>query len=262
MVLDEIAAEVAERGSANWDPAAPLSLTFVAEEGAADRYGSYFVFRKLEQNVRRYRDLTIELAGTLGVTEDFASALVVGRHRDGTPIVPFTQPAPGADPNDFDFSSDRPLDGSAARLCPFHAHIRRSNPRGDLPAFGGPSAEFERSMRIARRGMTYGNRPDLDRGGEPPEMGVGLLFMSFQANLRQFAIQQAGSDSEDFPFEAAGLEGLTGRALGDPAPQSWPVSDPADPGAARPFRLLGFVKMLGGEYFFAPSLSTLRSLMV
>lgn len=33
-----------------------------------------------------------------------------------------------------------------------------------------------------------------------PEAGVGLLFMSFQAQLRQFVIQQSGSDGDTFPY--------------------------------------------------------------
>jgi deferrochelatase/peroxidase EfeB len=124
-------------------------------------------------------------------------------------------------------------------------------------------------MRIARRGITYGERPYL-YDPDPsvlPSAGVGLLFMSFQANLRQFAIQQGGSDSDTFPFQSAGafsgLETVIGQATdaANVRPQVFPFQDANDPAAVREMRMINFVRMLGGEYFFAPSLTFLRSLV-
>lgn len=259
MIVEDLERERRERGFDRWDPAAAPSLVLTQEPGGG--HGSYFVFRKLEQDVAGFRAAVARLAGELGVAEDEAGALVVGRYADGRPLVPTQVEAEGADPNNFNFADDQPDAGQPARICPFHAHIRRSNPRGDLPRYLGMPAEFERSMRIARRGITYGARPDLERGGgEPPASGVGLLFMSFQASLRQFAIQQSGSDSADFPFAGAGIEGLTGRPEpGTQAePQPWLVGGSA--GELRRHLMLDFVTLLGGDYFFAPSLGFLRSL--
>lgn len=258
MTLPEIEKERALRGAVHWDPGAPLSLVFVPEPGQETGFGSYMVFRKLEQNVRRFRSSRAALAQALGCSDDEASGLIVGRRSDGTPLIPTQTPDASVDPNDFDYGSDSPAPPGPASICPFHAHIRRSNPRGDTVRYvGAPSTDFERGMRIVRRGVTYGVRPDLNGGGEPPERDVGLLFMSFQANLRQFAIQQSGADLADFPFGGAGLEGLNGRTAegGDPAPQSWPTAS-----GPVPFRLGGFVTLKGGEYLFAPSLRFLQSL--
>lgn len=258
MTLPEIEKERARRGARHWDPAASLSLVFIREPGQAAGFGSYMVFRKLEQNVRRFRSARAALAQALGCSEEEASGLIVGRRSDGTPLISTETPDVSADPNDFDYGSDSPAAPGPAGVCPFHAHIRRSNPRGDTVSYlGAPTTDFERGMRIVRRGVTYGARPDLGGVGEPPEKDVGLLFMSFQANLRQFAIQQSGADSADFPSDGAGLEGLNGRTAegGDPAPQSWPT-------ASGPilFSLGGFVTLKGGEYLFAPSLPFLKSL--
>jgi Dyp-type peroxidase family len=269
MVVADIEEERKTRGAKNWDPAAPLALTFV-QEPQAGGHGSYMVFRKLEQNVRAFHAAKHSLAQLLNIDADGAAGLMVGRQRDGMPVIPTTTLTPTADPNDFNYSDDRPEAGVPARLCPFHSHIRRTNPRGDVRHYitGGDNDDFERGMRIARRGITYGERPHLYET-DPwlmPESGVGLLFMSFQGNLRQFAIQQGGSDSDAFPFVNppgfSGLESVIGQAASGATvrPQPWPYRDANDPQAVREYKMMNFVKMLGGEYFFAPSVGFLRSL--
>ncbi|AKU20841.1 hypothetical protein [Massilia sp. NR 4-1] len=258
MIVADLQKERAERGFDNWDPEAPAGLVLVQEKSAGtERYGSYFVFRKLEQNVKAFDDGIEELASVLDISPRDAGALAVGRHQDGTALFPAAPIVPGAGQNNFNFASDRPPEGDAAGVCPFHSHIRRTNPRGDIPHYVGAPIEFERSMRIARRGITYGARPDLETGGEAPSSGVGLLFMCHQAQLRQFSIQQNGSDHDQFPFAGAGFEGLNGQAALNTTiqPQLWPSR-----GGMRPHLLMRFVKMLGGEYFFTPSLPFLREL--
>lgn len=270
MTVQDIEEEIAKRGADRWDPSAPLSLILAKEPGGGGNYGSYMVFRKLEQNVRAFAAAKNALAALLGIDPDGAAALMVGRHRDGTPAIPTTTRAPDADPNDFNYGEDRPPRGTPARLCPFHAHIRRTNPRGDIRRYiPNGTDEFERRMRIARRGITYGERPQLydNQPSALPEHGVGLLFMSFQADLRQFAIQQSGSDDDTFPFVGpprafSGLESVIGQAAPGTtvSPQPWPFRDPDDDEAVREYRMMEFVKMLGGEYFFAPSVVFLRDL--
>jgi len=53
---------------------------------AEDAFGSFLVFRKLEQDVDRFDQLVAGLALKLGVDEARAGALVIGRFKDGTPI--------------------------------------------------------------------------------------------------------------------------------------------------------------------------------
>ena len=258
MIKEDIDDEVAKRGNAHWDPAASLNLALVEEQPGSQTYGSYMVFRKLEQNVRLFKDRTEQLADQMGLTgtdRPLAGALAVGRHKDGTPVIPTTVVQPDAFPNDFNYDND--ADG---KVCPFHAHIRKSNPRGDLsrrPVNPVP-LEIEKRFRIVRRGITYGERPDLasDLPGsvQPPETGVGLLFMSFQANLGQFTIQQGGSDSNDFVRPGVGVDAIIGRN-DNPTPQTWPT-----PGSETPFTMANLVSFKGGEYFFAPSLPFLRGL--
>ncbi|MER9227051.1 hypothetical protein NKI39_15700 [Mesorhizobium sp. M0664] len=253
MIKKDIDDEIAERGSANWNPGAPLSLGFVGEPNRPDEFGSYVVFRKLGQNVKAFRTARDALAGALGVSADDAAALAVGRHRNGKPVMPATAPQPGKDANDFNFKSDL-----SAALCPYQSHVRKTNPRGDTVVFLDQTEESERSLRILRRGIPFGERPDLapDSMLPPPESGVGLLFMCYQSKLIQFVIQQEGADSNDFVKTGVGPDATLGNNTAGAA-QQWPIN--GNP-AAKSFLMSNFVTMLGGEYFFAPSVSFLASL--
>ncbi|MCU7549857.1 hypothetical protein OCK74_12065 [Chitinophagaceae bacterium LB-8] len=248
MIRQDIDKEIAKRGNAHWDPSAPLSLVLVEEPVAPGNYGSFMVFRKLEQNVKSFWESVEELAGKLGKPVDESAALAVGRSQDGIPLLPTAVIVDGTDANDFHYDQD-----DKALLCPFHAHIRKTNPRGDVPRNLPAPAEFERFRRVVRRGITYGYRPDigLPSGGSRPEKEVGLLFMCFQSNLDQFVIQQEGSDEKDFVVEGVGPDATIGQSSA-PVPQTWP-------GNVK-HTMANFVKLKGGEYFFSPSISFLTGL--
>ena len=254
MIKQDADAEVAKRGGKNWEPSAPLSLGFVAEPGGTEQFGSYLVFRKLGQNVKAFRTARDGLAAALGVGVEDAAALAVGRFRDGRPVLPTTVVQAGADANDFSFKSDKD-----AKQCPYQAHIRKTNPRGDLAAFIPEQTDAsERALRILRRGITFGERPDLVPGSTlpAPESGVGLLFMCCQSRPIQFVIQQEGADGNDFVKQSVGPDATLGNTAAGTA-QQWPLN--GNPAAAS-FLMSNFVTMLGGEYFFAPSPSFLGSL--
>lgn len=248
MIRQDAVEEMRRRGNAHWDPTAPLSLALVREPGNGG-YGSFLVFRKLEQDVAAFRRALGDLASQAGRSVAEIGSMAVGRFEDGTPAVPTVTIDPDADPNDFHYDQD-----PAGNRCPFHAHVRKTNPRGDVPRVIGAPAEFERARRVVRRGITYGERPDLVEGGvDTPATGVGLLFMCFQGNLDQFAIQQEGSDSNDFVQAGVGVDAVTGQNAA-PVTQTWP-SDGTEKST-----MANFVRMLGGEYFFAPSMAFLRGL--
>ena len=175
--------------------------------------------------------------------------MAVGRTRDGTPLLRTTPVVDGADPNDFHYDLD-----PVGRRCPLFAHIRKTNPRGDVPRYIAPgTADFERARRIVRRGITYGERPDLADPpvGGPPSSGIGLLFLCFWSNIDQFMIQQDGSDSDHFVRADVGVNAVIGQHP-DPLPQRWPR------GVA--FSMANFVTMRGGEYLFASSMPFMAGL--
>ena len=245
-----------------WNPATPLSQVLVPDTAAPDpgvHFGSYFVFRKLEQNVRRFKQAESDLADTLGLTGDDrerAGAMIIGRFEDGTPLT--TQREDGAESpvsNNFTYDSDR-----AALKCPFQAHIRKTNPRGSGGAEQPPD---ERLHLMARRGVTYGERPDDPNADLPPAArpsgGVGLLFMAFNSVLgNQFEFTQAiWADNPGFPIVEGvtpGLDPVIGQ--GTRAPSDYTVDwGGAAQRTAEP--VPQSVTLKGGEYFFMPSLAFL-----
>ena len=266
----------------NWNPFEPLRRVLVRDGNVADEscHGSFFVFRKLEQNVLGFKVKEQELADALklqGEERERAGAMVVGRFEDGTPIA-LSQTDGFIPPKENNFTYEVDRDGLK---CPFHAHIRKSNPRGDLFRKKGIAENDpengERLRRITRRGITYGERnqhPNFLQALEDlPSSGVGLLFMCFQASIaKQFAIiQRDWVNNSAFVQANVGIDPVIGQRSQDGVPdQSWPKQwgpqpDPANPGGTKPpemsqFSFEGFVRMKGGEFFFAPSIPFLTGL--
>lgn len=232
-----------------WDPRAPLSLVLVKDPNGqlADSYGSYLVIRKLEQNVKLFRQSVRELALSLNVSPELAGAQAMGRFQNGSPLSEANQPTSQTG-NDFNFAADP--EGSR---CPFHAHVRKTNPRGDSVREFNMSEAEERAHRIVRRAVSYGSHQLSDE----PEKDSGLLFLCFQASIEnQFNfIQSRWANASNFLRVGVGPDPLIGQP---PGQQSWPLGwgDQQSHRAAFPLA----VSMKGGEYLFAPSISFLRSL--
>jgi Dyp-type peroxidase family len=254
----DLAKERAREGVARfarWDPAAGPNLVLVADPFAGrDACGSYFVLRKLEQDVAGFKQREKDLAARIGLASpELAGALAMGRFATGNPValsdrpeLPATAARPRVVRNDFDYADD-----PGGARCPLYAHIRKVNPRGD----SGARLALEKMHRVARRGVTYGPRTAESLVDESlmPSRGVGLLFMCFQADIgNQFEfIQRNWSNNASFPAARTGLDPVTGQ--GARSSQSWPRAwGEASAPARADFG--GFVTMKGGAYFFAPSL--------
>lgn len=262
LVEDILKEQQTKDGISVFDPSAPLKQALVACPGGevGKSFGSFFVFRKLEQNVKGFKDREDKLADELGLQGDEAEragALVVGRFEDGTPVtLQFEEGAHHPVLNNFTYADDQ-----AGLKCPFQAHIRKTNPRGDSLKLGA-TLEEERSHRLVRRGIPYGDRP-LDANGEfleddKPTGGVGLLFMDFQSSIEnQFEfVQSAWANNPNFVQNGTGIDPIIGQGAGPKPkwPKKWGGKDKES------FGFDGFVTLKGGEYFFAPCLSFLKNL--
>jgi Dyp-type peroxidase family len=261
-----------ERGQ--WTPEAPLGLALVRDLGGQHMfsYGSYFVFRKLEQNVRAFKQAEGELAQRLEEAglknHELAGALAIGRFEDGTPVALSSHPGltPESPENNFTYADDQ-----HGWHCPVHAHIRKVNPRGES------GKEDERTHLLVRRGITYGDRTDdpHDEDADPrdrPTDGVGLLFMAYQSSIEMGFehVQKEWADNPNYVRCNTGPDPLiSGRKLenhegGDEKNEitfRWPArwgTDETPIDAA--FSMERLVTLKGGEYFFAPSISFLKSL--
>ncbi|WP_329218535.1 hypothetical protein OG352_19545 [Streptomyces sp. NBC_01485] len=278
---DIAGARTRQGGIDQYDPSAPLGQVLVPDPGGDDSaYGSYFVYRKLEQNVQGFRDdeklLAAEIARHAHPKSDptaedvaLAGAYMVGRFKDGTPVVDREVAGLGDQPNNFTFDAD--VDGVR---CPFTAHVRKTNPRGDKQRQFGVPVTQERTQRIARRGISFG-RVTLEPGQDEK---VGLLFLCAQSSIAdQFEfIQAAWSNNEVFLRGGSGLDPVIGtlkdgQKREDAVEQRWPKQygsrNELDFSTFPPPVVDFFFKkrvgqwtfMRGGEYFFVPSLSALKS---
>jgi Dyp-type peroxidase family len=288
MLLEDIEAESRDDGIAHWDPTSGLDRALVKDPLVNDpenlTYGSFFIFRKLEQRVRAFKTAEQDVADALKLTgeaRELAGALLVGRFEDGTPVTMSDEAKGLKKPrNDFNYDADQ-----LGSRCPFHSHIRKTNPRGSSapPPAGGPAARKEEQQHLmARRGITYedierevhpANLPDADDKDEfllkvaplLPENGVGLLFMAYNARLdEQFVhtqVQWANNTGYPPCKGLAGLDGVIGQPALPPAQHAY--KEKWDEPGSKDVNFTGFndfVRMKGGEYFFAPSVRYLRSL--
>jgi deferrochelatase/peroxidase EfeB len=211
------------------------------------RDGSFQVFLRLTQDVRGWWEQMDRLGGALS---DDVAAKVIGRRRDGTPLVPG---GGGQGRNDFDYADD-----PEGHHTPRFAHIRKVNPRND--------ALFnDRSHRLLRRGIPFGPRLDPGRGGAGNQDAErGLLLNAFMASIEdQFEfVQRSWAGSPRSVPAVAGGEGAEPADGPDPL-----IGAGTDPCVLRrqgeepvELDLRRFVRTTGAVYAFAPSLPALRRL--
>ncbi|HEV7787314.1 MAG TPA: peroxidase [Thermoanaerobaculia bacterium] len=257
-LADDLEEEKTRGGIDHWNPLAPLGLALVPDPfmNEQDCFGSFLVFRKLEQNVKGFREQLRRVALQAGIDEELAGAFAVGRFKNGTPVASHRRSVADDDYDFNDFNFDRRKETSGAR-CPLHAHIRKTNPRGGSVGSTSASVSEERLRRIVRRGVPYDVRQVRE---DEAESGVGLLFLCFQANIgKQFAfIQQTWANAADFPSGATGVDPIIGKPIAGQF-QQWRQG--WDELAQCPFNFGQFVTLKGGEFFFAPSIPFLRGLV-
>lgn len=258
-----------------WDSAFPAKQVLVT---AGDRVlGSFAVFRKLEQNPAAFRAARKAINKALGLEDanPLGGAMIVGRFPDGTPVVLRKQDGFGGEAmNNFNYADD-----ALANKCPIHAHIRKMNPRGSSEE----GLWGERRRVMARRGITY--RKDKS---------AGILFLAYQSSFAtQFeAVQKLWANEATFPksdeHAEPGIDPIIGqrkatkgdtgqKKRGRSYPKNWggpqprveetnpkrrkqhaPVSAAA--GSVEVVDGEAMVTVKGGEYFFAPVISDLRTL--
>ncbi|HLO21329.1 MAG TPA: hypothetical protein VK192_12645 [Sphingomicrobium sp.] len=246
------------------------------------RNGTFVAYRKLQQNVVRFRTWLDKTAGEFGkmigvddpqIARDTLMAKIAGRWADGAPLALYpnheTWMAASANPaaslnqrmilSDFAY-----FDDPMGVKCPLTAHVRRGNPRdtnGPAPSDGKTPSKSGSVLtdrrRILRRGIPYGACPP--NATTDGEHGIVILIMC--ADLaRQFEFMQqqwvnygsdanAGNDTDPL----IGLHGNKAKFV-----------IPGDPSQGRPpfiaDALPQFVETRGGAYFFMPSMSALQML--
>jgi Dyp-type peroxidase family len=246
-----------------WDDnGAKLGTLLIKDSGTSveDSYGSFYVFRKLEQNVRAFKKAEKDLPQVKDHSgeknAELAGAMVVGRFEDGSEVINNSGEKgiihPSQLTNDFDYRDD--MQGSK---CPFHSHIRVTNPRADV------GQDFAKSVRLTRRGIPYNDigRDEFNLEEDQPTGGVGLLFQCYQSSIeKQFEfIQHNWANQGDIGGHIVGQDAIIGQGDNGTVkklPKQWGLS----PLNRKPVDFGHFVTTKGGEYFFTPSISFLRNI--
>lgn len=248
------------------------------------RNGSYLVLRQLGQDVPGFWQYVDKAAGSEPKKREQLAAAMVGRNRDGTPLVSeATEDIPGVPAGDrlnqFNYNED-----PHGQKCPVSAHIRRANPRtGDLPppvsglfswlkkslGFGLSYPEEDliastRYHRLLRRGRSYGPKLAAEEAVKPgaPQAERGLQFICLVANIqRQFEfVQNAWMMNSKFAGLQQERDPLLGRRdelLGGQATDHFHRPDPAGP-MQKLCPLPQFITVRGGAYFFMPGIRALK----
>jgi Dyp-type peroxidase family len=247
-----------------WKDVAPgeFVLGYLDEDGVTSdqpaeplrQSGSFLVVRKLHQDVALFTRYLKDAAKGDPAREELLAAKIVGRWRDGTPLVLSpNRPDPalatdrgeGGRINDFRYDAD-----PGGRRCPLGAHIRRANPRDAL----GWNGALTKRHRIIRRGMPYGVQP-ADRAVDDGQ-DRGLMFVCYQASIsRQFEAIQAHWLNDGNPF---GLGSDRDFLVENEDPRGKMTIQGEPPTFLSPQR--SFVTTKGGGYFFTPGVRALRTL--
>jgi deferrochelatase/peroxidase EfeB len=184
--------------------------------GALADNATYGAFRILRQNAGAFERLLRKWAADTGADPELIAAKLMGRWRNGVPLVlsPDTATPEPSLPhdklNDFDYVSPDThpafYDDSEGRRCPIGAHVRRLNPRR-AKVMGTPH-----SRRLMRRSMPYG--PELPPGATDDD-GVdrGLIGYFLCGDLEaQFEFIQRVWVNGD--FATSGIRGTREPIMG------------------------------------------------
>ena len=251
-------------------PPAPVPDTFPS--WAKD--GSFFVWRRLRQNVKGFNDFVAKAAGEAGLPPALIEAKLVGRYKSGAPLELTADEAPDFDPQAEDPAIKDPslADDDAknnnfvyepqdadGHLVPRAAHIRKTYPRNATP----PGQEESDRHRILRRGIPYGpefkpdENPYPDAGNPPGDQDRGLIFGCYQASIeRGFEfIQTQWANKEDFPQQGDGRDPIISQDVSEPT-----FSMPPDHTGDAHLFMQRWVITTGGEYFFSPSIAAIHQL--
>ena len=256
------------------------------------RNGTFMVYRKLHENLGSFSDYVASQSATyarvMGITDadqatNTLKAKLVGRWPDGVPLMAaptyqkwraFQQrlaEATAADDKaeltriaadyvDFKYRPD-----PVGNRCPVTSHMRRMNTRDMLdPAFSSRNPKdwngsvLNNRRRILRRGLPYG-APDASAPSDAGEHGI--VFIAYCSSLfRQFEFVQQQWIQYGLDFNAGSD---TCPLLGEHDDDAKFVIPPDEGSAGPPFicdRLPQLVEPRGGDYFFVPSMTALRTI--
>ncbi|RDB23891.1 Peroxidase 2 [Hypsizygus marmoreus] len=256
-------------------PIIPMGTIVMGYDGDADKDkrpawakdGTFMVTRKLNNLVPEFDDFLLLHAPSLfpnlekQAAADRLGSRLFGRWKNGTPteLSPDNDdPSIAADPkkiNNFTFDQSK-----GQSRCPFASHMRKSNPRNDVFPVESAFKHF-----IRRHNMPYGPElTDEERNARATIEERGLHVVCYQSSIvRGFKfIQQGWYNDPDFPPnkpQQPGWDPIFGQT-GKEDENVHRFMTGANPTTEQEIMTFPhkFIDPRGGEYFFSPSISTLR----
>lgn len=213
------------------------------------RNGSYIAYLRLEEHVGAFRDF-LRQHGDTPEKQEWIAAKLMGRWRDGTPLV-LSPDKPDShlaeDPqrtNDFDYGTMDPY----GYACPLGSHVRRMNPRD--------TAHNMNRRKMIRRGGTYGPFLPEDKPDDGIERGIAA-FIGCASLVRQFEFAM-NVWANDANFQELGNERdpIFGTQDG-----TFDMTIPKRPIKMKIRGLPSFTTVRGGAYFFLPGIKAMRYLI-
>jgi deferrochelatase/peroxidase EfeB len=258
------------------DPTNQLPFTTDGSKKALGRNGTYLIYREMTQHVhdlwKYLADNSIEPGADTAGKAIALGAKMVGRWPGGAPLMtsPDRDDSQRVHDNKFLYSKD--LKGLA---CPLGSHIRRANPRDQLAADRDThdSEIMVRKHQMIRRGRSFGPpisptmspREILEKA--PDQERRGLHFICLVGHIsRQFEfVQRAWIHSANFgglfkdgdPISAARRPSIQPNKTAGDNPND-EFTCPATPVRRKYTAMPKFTTLVGGAYFFLPSITALR----
>jgi len=218
------------------------------------RNGTYLVFRQLEQDVPAFNTFVCDVAKTIGETDEWVAARLLGRGMDGEPLI---VEKPNGSEEDAKNNFLYYYEDRAGLRCPIGSHIRRANPRDSLGPDPETALHLSKMHRIIRRGRPYGERWEPNgANGHGDKAERGMLFIALNADIAgQFEmIQHSWINNPHFNGLYTGTDPISHFPDGEG------ITIQSRPSNLRIDRAKPFVTVRVGAYFFLPGLRALRDI--
>ena len=231
--------------------------------------GSFACFTWIHQDAASFENYLATHAAAMapaafaGDPKEWLAAQLVGRWRDGSPLIRHPDVPPPQPDFDDDFGYDQDTDGAR---CPIGAHIRVVYSR-DQPLTFPNKARFPKGPpRLIRRGFSYGP-PLQGTTDDGKDRGLFGVFLCARINEQFYSIlrwMQQTSFSGVFDRVATGRNGqdnLTGSRLpgGENRTPNTSIVGRSDPSVAIG-SLLPFIRYKGVAVLFLPSINAINCL--